>query len=199
MATDLDIADLPKPWTERQFLFAEAYISEAKGNGAHAARLAGYSEKTAKSHAHDLLTNPDFKHVQDYIKFHMQELAAEFQVSVARTMKHQAAMAYSNITDFVDFDEKGGAKINLKKATRDQIAAIKSIKTDADGNVEIKLWDKPRSNEALMKHLGLVRPEMLEIAPTEIEASIDVSDKQELAKRIALTLRLGAPAKEKSP
>jgi len=42
----------------RQKAFISAYLGEARFNGAKAARLAGYSEKSAREQASELLANP---------------------------------------------------------------------------------------------------------------------------------------------
>lgn len=55
--------------------FVVEYIKLGFTNATQAARNAGYSDKTSKSQAHRLLTNVDFKHVQDTIS----EVQEEFE------------------------------------------------------------------------------------------------------------------------
>ena len=46
---------------DRQDLFCSHYVSDCDLNAAKAARLAGYSEKSARSTANHLMSNPDIK------------------------------------------------------------------------------------------------------------------------------------------
>ncbi|HEM6438285.1 terminase small subunit [Streptococcus suis] len=53
---------------EKQKQFVLAYVASGFKNATEAARQAGYSEKTSKSIANQLLTKLDFFHVQEVIK-----------------------------------------------------------------------------------------------------------------------------------
>ncbi len=48
--------------TERERRFVTAYLGRAAGNATKAARLAGYSPRTARQQGHKLLTKVDIRH-----------------------------------------------------------------------------------------------------------------------------------------
>lgn len=64
---------------DRQKAFAEHYA--ACGNGAEACRRAGYSQKTARTQASELLTNPD---ILDYVAQLREETASARIASIAQ-------------------------------------------------------------------------------------------------------------------
>lgn len=67
-------------------------------------------------------------------------------------MQEVIRLATSDIGDL--FDAKGNP-IPIHKLPTDIRRAISSVKTNADGSVEIKLWDKNSALEKAMRHLGL--------------------------------------------
>lgn len=73
----------------RQKKFVKAYI--ATGNGAEAARQAGYSEKTARTQADALLTKPDIKAAIDEGSAKVME---KLDISTEALLKNIAEIAY---------------------------------------------------------------------------------------------------------
>ena len=68
---------------ERQKAFAEYFA--ASGNGAEAARRAGYSSKTARSQGQRLLTNAD---IQEYIEELQERYSSDRLSDVERARRH---------------------------------------------------------------------------------------------------------------
>jgi phage terminase small subunit len=96
--------------TTKQQLFCDYYVGEARFNGTKAARLAGYSEKTAKAIASENLTKPD---VRAYIDDRLQELTLGANEVLARLTD----IANGSIEDVLDEDGRfdfEAAKINGK-------------------------------------------------------------------------------------
>ena len=76
----------------RQKAFVRAYLGEANGNGTQAAILAGYSKKTARQMASDLLTNPS---IADALK----TFAGAADISTDRAMRNIGRIANTAIQD----------------------------------------------------------------------------------------------------
>ena len=78
--------------TLKQKKFADEYI--ISGNKAEAARRAGYSERTARTIGHKLLTKVD---IQRYIQERTQELFSERSMSVAEALAISASIARGDV------------------------------------------------------------------------------------------------------
>lgn len=81
--------------TPKQKLFTDYYIGEARQNAAKAARLAGYSEKTAKEVGYENLTKP---HISDYISARLKELTLSAETVLARLTE----IANGDVNDFLN-------------------------------------------------------------------------------------------------
>lgn len=104
---DLDIRNLPKPWTEKQYHFALAYLANGF-NATQAAISAGYSEKSAKQHSHNIMTKHDFKHVQDYIAHRQTKVLNKWAFDHDRHIEQLSKMAYFDMKDFAKIDPNTG-------------------------------------------------------------------------------------------
>lgn len=147
---DEDLLPVVEPRVElndMQLLFIDYYLIHM--NATKAAKLAGYSEKTAYSQGHRLLNHAE---VQRRIDETMQEQAEDRRITRERVLNEIAKVAMANPRDYMLVDEKTGkAKIDMRVITRDQWAAIAGI--DKDGTV--KFSDKMRALEMLGKYLKL--------------------------------------------
>lgn len=182
----LDINKLPKPWTVRQFKFVLEYLADPKHQGTDAAIKAGFAESSAHVHAHRMLSQDKYSHIQSYIAERLQKSVDELEITVGKTLRHQAAMAYSNIGDYLKFDPMGRAYMDLSQATRDQLAAVSSIEIielppigDGEGGIareviktKIKLWDKNKAGETLMKHQKLIGGEEVTVNINQLDQLI---------------------------
>jgi len=135
-----------------------------------AARDAGF--KNPYQDGYTLLRNPDVRY---QIEQQREEILEEvnkqigpnddrYAVNQANVIREIARMAYSDITDYYDFETGESALGPGQKLTRDQTAAIntvifKEIKM-ADGSVKMKptkvqLYDKTKALDMLGRFLGI--------------------------------------------
>ena len=146
--------------------FAHEYVIDL--NGEQAAIRAGYSAKTARVKASQLLTKVD---VQTIIADLSKKQAAKLDLTAEKVLRELMLMGFSNMKDYVSIQQDGFAYVDLSKLTREQAAAIQEITTDsyvADSEddegeeqgrivtkVKFKLADKRGSLELLGKYLKL--------------------------------------------
>lgn len=145
--------------------FCEAY--SVKRNGAAAAKEAGYSEKTARNIAYQLLQEPE---VQNYIKFLEDEKLAEADISKADLLLELKKIAFANTGDYVQYDDSGIELVASSELSRDQLAAVSEIsetKGKAGTTVKFKLHSKLDAIGKLAEMLGHKAAEKKEITVTE--------------------------------
>ena len=146
--------------------FAREYVKDL--NGEQAAIRAGYSAKSARSKASQLLTKVN---VQALIAELTKKQADKLDLSAEKVLRELMLMGFSNMQDYVSVQKDGFAYVDLSKLTREQAAAIQEITTDSyvedaeddegqEGSrvvtkVKFKLADKRGSLELLGKHLKL--------------------------------------------
>lgn len=144
---------MPKSLTAKQEAFAVAYIRTLSPGDAY---REAYSPKKMKANAinveaHRLLNHPT-------VSLRIAQLRAPAlavtEMTIERTIREAAAVAYSDIGEV--FDDANNL-IPIKRLPRHVRAAISSVKFDKDtGRLsEIKLWDKNSGLEKAFKHLGL--------------------------------------------
>lgn len=132
-------------WTPRQRLFVKHYLDT--WNGAESARLAGYSEHTAKEIARENLTKPHIKAVVD---------AAITQIiSKGEVVQRLANIGRIDMGDFVSI--KGGLPmIDLDKAEKlGKLNLLRKIKVTED-SIEIEPYDAQGALNTLAKMHGLL-------------------------------------------
>ena len=208
--TDLNRAKLPKPWTIKQYDFCMAYLSNG-ANATEAAIKAGYSQKTAKNIGSQNLAK---LHISAFIAEKAGAAGEKQLVSVNDTLEHQIAMGHSNIMDFLGFDSGGRPFIDLQSAGRIKARAVKSIEitelppitTVMNGQevareclkVKLTLWDKPKANEILMKYLGLLKPDNINVNINN-KLTVNNISEVEMTRRLAFMLAKGAVKPPKVP
>lgn len=144
---------------EQQRRFFAEYLIDL--NGAAAARRAGYSERTARVIASELLAKPEGI---AYLQKLMDERARRVQLTGDNVITELAKIGFADIRAL--FDEHGGL-LPVDKWPDGIAAAVASVEVDAlfDGygderkqigvTQKVKLWDKPKSLEMLGRHLRL--------------------------------------------
>jgi chaperonin GroEL (HSP60 family) len=100
------------PSQARRQRFVNAYVGEAAGNAAEAARLAGYSAHTARTQGSKLLTFPDVKAA---IEERQKALAEQSGFSAEQVIKELASLAQA-VPDKVFASDKIKALELLGKA-----------------------------------------------------------------------------------
>lgn len=124
-------------------------------NAAEAARRAGYSPKTARQQGSRLLTRADIQ----------AEIAARLTpiITSDEVLERLTSHARGTMADFIDVDEGGNFRINLKEAkNRARLHLIKKIKTtrrvteeSTETSVELELYDAQAALVQLGKYYRL--------------------------------------------
>lgn len=141
--------------TEQVRRFCDKYFETL--NGTQSAIYAGFSEKTARVQASQML---DTEEVQEYLGRLREDLANKTGISQEKVLREIARLAFVDIRNFYQGDG------NLKPITDlddDEAAALASVKSYEEKmedvtigvNKEIKLYDKLGALEKLARHLGM--------------------------------------------
>lgn len=151
--------------TTRQRAFCEAYSGNP--NGTQAAITAGYSQASAASTASRLLKHPK---VISTLQARRGEALARLEVTEDMVLAELAAVAFSNIEDYVTWDASAGALVVRPSVEipRHLQAAIESIdekvleSQNKDGTRlytrtvrKVKLYSKLDALKTLAEYLGL--------------------------------------------
>jgi phage terminase small subunit len=142
--------------TERQRRFVDYFADH--GNGAKAARQAGYSEESAKQIATENLSKP---YLVDAIKRRRKELVEEAGVRPDAVLRMIAQVATFDISEI--FDDNGRVKevSEMSDVARRIVAGIETFTVGTrDGSshtttAKIKIPDRLKALELLARHLGL--------------------------------------------
>ncbi len=147
--------------TNKQRAFIDEYLQ--CWNSAEAARRAGYSERTARSQGHRLLTNVD-------ISEEIQQRIADRAMDADEALELIASHARGSIGDFIDVVGRL-AIINLEKAeAAGKLHLIKKLKYNALGVPEIELYDAQSALQLIGRHHGLFKD------VTENHTTLDIAD-----------------------
>lgn len=139
---------------EREIAFCHEYCID--GNGARSARDAGYSHKSARSMASQLLSRPEIQNYILEIKKKREVLCEKKGIDAIRELDK---IGYSNICDYVKFSEAGVVFKDSSELTAEQQAAIKSVEmrpSEWGMNIKITLHDKVKALELLCNHHGVI-------------------------------------------
>lgn len=154
--------------TEKQQRFVDEYLIDL--NATQSAIRAGYSVKRASEIGYQLLQKTT---VQTAIAEKMAERSRRVGINQDRVIMELAKIALVNIQDVVDTENAS----LLPGAGREDTAAIQSVKvkrTISDNMTieerEIKIADKTRALELLMRHLGMFK-DKLEVSAIQKETS----------------------------
>lgn len=157
-----------KRLTPKQERWAREYVIDL--NATRAARAAGYSEKGAGKQAHDLKQNPV---VMAYVRQLQAELELRSTADAEMVIRELARMSLYNLKDYLRPD---GTFKPVSELTRDQAAAVTSVRLADDGRtvLDLKLADKRQCAVDLGKHFGIFqadneqqRPVLAEETPTQ--------------------------------
>ena len=141
---------------KRERAFAHAYIANNR-NGLQAALTAGFSERGAGVAANRLLKRANVITILAEAERKAAEAAG---ISVARTLKELARIAYSDPRKFFNAD---GSLKTVRELDDDAAAAMASFETDEiitgksviGTTKKLKMWDKNTALVNAMKHLGM--------------------------------------------
>jgi len=124
-------------------------------NGTKAAIRAGYSKNTARFQASRMLTNDN---IYEHFVKHFNKLIKKKEVGVTEILEELKIVGFSNITDYLEFDNDGVKLKNSKKIDREKLKAIESIKTkelENGVNKSLKLYSKIGALSRLLDYLEL--------------------------------------------
>lgn len=148
--------------TPKQRMFCEHYVGGAMWNATLAAKLAGYSKKTAYSSGQRLLSNVE---VASRIKKLSENIVEKFRNSHAKTLRDIDLLAHFNIADL--YDENGNL-IPINGLPREVSFAIHSIDTirrkdgeEWDTIDKLKTYDKAKMLEMSAKIMKLYEDQIV--------------------------------------
>ena len=137
----------------------ERFAQELVRNGGHAQNAFeaayGYCVRThGYSSVGDVISRPD---VQARIIELRSQVEAAARTSRDEMAREVAAIAYSNVADYLDHDGESLTLRPLGALTRRQAAAIKKISVTKDGRLEVELWDKLAAMRQLAQMCGYLQ------------------------------------------
>ena len=152
------LKQLPK---QRQ-RFVQEYLVDV--NGTQAAIRAGYSEKTAKIQASQLLT---YLNVSQAIEAGHQRLAELVKVRQYEVVREFKRIGFADMRDFSKWGPGGVKLTDSEKLTPEQTACVAEVSqtiTENGGSIKFRLHSKVDALNSLAKHLGMF--------PTRVEQGI---------------------------
>ena len=140
--------------TPRQRAFVEYYMTG--DNAKNAALKAGYSESVAAASCSgtNLLYNSS---VQAEIRRRTKAKFASVDFTAERMLEIAMTKAQTNIMDFIEIDEAGRWRPDLKKIDRDMGVCIKELSYDLQGKPKLIVHDSKPWWDSLAKHYGICR------------------------------------------
>lgn len=137
--------------TLRQERFVAAYLESF--NATEAAIRAGYSKKSAATKGSQLLK---VRKIQEAVQAKQKNWLDGIDISPERILKELSELAYTKYEDVYDI-LKGG-KIRVKRfedMPPGASGAIRELKIDYHGNVQVKLYDRKEALELLGKYRAM--------------------------------------------
>lgn len=132
----------------RRRQFVEAFLSN-EGNATQAAIDAGFSPKTAHRAGNRMVNDV---RVLSEIDRRRTELAAKTELNTERLVREVGRLVFSDLRRLCHPDGRMKA---LHELDDDTAAAVASVKVNADGSIEYKLWDKNSAQERASKIVGV--------------------------------------------
>lgn len=179
--------------TPKLVRFVDEYLVDL--NATQAAIRAGFSAKTAKQAGYRALTNVD---VQLAIEAKRKELAATVGITRERVLTEMAKLAFSDLRQL--YNEDGSLKHPHEwpegaagSVSGIDFETVRVGRADEDGVVErtqvakVKLWDKGKQLENLLRHLGMDQD-----APKPVDGGVDRAKLDALAAKVARFLPAAA-------
>jgi phage terminase small subunit len=135
--------------TPKQRIFCHEYIID--WNGARSAKEAGYSEKSSRQTANELLTKP---YIQSYISLIQKDLEKEAGVSRLKVLKKLDKIAFAKLTDEKDtikalevinkmlgYNEPEKQEVTQELTLKDKLKDVKKINFCESNDDEIESND----------------------------------------------------------
>lgn len=149
--------------TDKQAAFVKEYPVDL--NATQAAIRAGFSEKTARAKASQLM---DLPHVMEAIEAEMAKRSERTEITQDRVLQELARVGFSDIRKL--FTETGSLK-RPEEWDDDAAAFVSSIEVvvrkvpggdedEVEHIHKVKLWDKNSALEKIARHLGMLNDKM---------------------------------------
>lgn len=135
--------------TPKQARFVEEYLTDL--NATQAAIRAGYSQKMAGRIGFQLLEKTG---IQTAIQASQLERSARTGITADRVVKEIARVAFSNLSDVMEWTPAGIEVKRSDEIAPDAAAAIAEI-SETNAGLKVKLHNKVAALEQLAKHVGL--------------------------------------------
>jgi phage terminase small subunit len=176
----------------REQRFVERYVET--NHGTQSAIVAGYSVKSARTIASQLLKR---RNIREAIDRRNAELMDELDFKPARIIRELAKIAGANSADFLSVDGEGNPRIDFSRVTRRHLAAVASVENTEKG-VKYRTHDKIRALVELAKIARMYPADRTEITgigggPIEHTNTINIEvlepDKREQLRQVLLAIR----------
>jgi len=161
--------------------FCEEYVKCLDGNGA--AILAGYSKRTARNKASNLLTVPE---VASYLDQLQAKIAKRNDITVDELIRDLAEMKNLDVADLYDED---GLLIDISRLPTSFTRCIQEVIETRHG-LRIKFYSKLDAIEKLAKHLGFYEKDNEQ---SKAEMSINITVDSQETKDELIQLINGKP------
>jgi phage terminase small subunit len=135
--------------TPKQRRFVEEYLVDL--NATRAAQRAGYSPQSAGKIASQLLGKT---RIQEAIATAQADLSLRVNIRQEQVVQTLAAIAFADISDYVDCSQEPWRLRPLSSLTRAQRQALAHARQRSNG-FELRLHSKVRALILLAKHLGM--------------------------------------------
>jgi len=166
--------------TAKQKRFCDEYLIDL--NATQAAIRAGYSKKTATEMGYENLTKPQ---IVDYLAEKREVLQKRNDITIDKIVKELALIAFQDPRKMFN----GNILIDLDEMEEDvarvlaEVTVTKERSRDGDANitelVKLKVYDKTKALDMLMKHLGGYAPEKIEHSGQVVQRTVIVNPTKE--------------------
>lgn len=142
--------------TDRQSMFVEHLLCAAKWNATKAAKLAGYSEKTAYTQGPAQLRNPS---VCKYLRKRIDDRRRRLEVKQDKLIEAMAAIALFKPSEFVDV--KNGTIIvkdlaDIPLGIQGAVRSYEPVFSKWGQGIKVRFSDPIAATKLLMQHLGML-------------------------------------------
>ena len=183
--------DIAAPLNSKQQCFVDEYLIDL--NATQAAIRAGYSEHTAYSIGHELLSKPE-------IALAIQEVQAErsrrTQITQDRVLEELGRIAFASVSDAVEWGPDGTTVKPSTELSADVLAAVGEVTETRhkDGTVttRVRMHDKQVALQKIADHLGMFKQE---VHVTSESLNIDVALDGMTVEELKALSALGAEAR----
>jgi len=149
-----------RPLTLKQELFVKEYLIDF--NGTRAAIAVGYSKKSAREAASEMLTKPN---ISKALSVEVSKLKAMKDVETEKIITELKKLAFADIKDLLSFDKDGVTFKNSNEVDGTLIQSVSSTTTEYTNSktgdvtkkttLSLRLWDKPKALEMLARYKAM--------------------------------------------